>query len=98
MDIRFDILRENLPTIRRFCGITAEELGAFLGVSRQMISSIETKPGLMNKRHFLAITYVVENQLIPELEPDDQPCVRRMLTERVVALVPRMPVVKFEKD
>lgn len=56
--------QRNLGAIRRISGLTAEELGAQIGVSKQMISMLERDDSehRMTKQQYISLRAVLENE------------------------------------
>lgn len=67
-DIYIDRMAENLPVLRAKFGLTQEELGLKINVSRQTIVAIETKKRKMTWSVFLAlITIFKRNDITAQL-------------------------------
>lgn len=68
-------LQQNLSSIRKIAGWTAEELGEKIGVTKQTISNIENNKSTMNFSQYIAIRSVLdaeitnnkENELLPKV-------------------------------
>lgn len=61
-------MAENLPVLRAKFGLTQEELGAKIDVSRQTIVAIETKKREMSWPVFLALLMIFrENEMTSQL-------------------------------
>lgn len=57
-------LQQSLPIIRNLAGWTAEELGNYIGVTRQTITNIEKSKDLsMTKTQYIAIRAVLEYEI-----------------------------------
>lgn len=79
MDIKqqkqIDRLQDNLSSIRKIAGWTAEQLGEKIGVTKQTISNLENKKSPMNLTQYIAIRAVIdyeiankpENTVLPEV-------------------------------
>jgi len=78
-------LQENLSSIRKIAGWTAEVLGNKIGVTKQTISNLENKKTPMNFTQYIAIRSVLEaeieqnkeNKVLPQvivilLDSDDE--------------------------
>ena len=63
MDIKIERLQSNLMIIRTCAGWSTSELGERLGVSRQMISNLENGRNVMTQMQYLAIRYVLSEEL-----------------------------------
>ena len=65
-----DAMAENLPVLRAKFGLTQQELGSKIDVSRQTIVAIETKKREMSWSVFLALLTVFrENEITSKLLP-----------------------------
>ncbi|MEL7658957.1 MAG: helix-turn-helix transcriptional regulator, partial [Bacillota bacterium] len=68
-------LQQNLSSIRKIAGWTAEVLGEKIGVSKQTISNIENNKSTMNFSQYIAIRSIFdaeiannkENELLPKV-------------------------------
>lgn len=76
-----DRLQKNLALIRTCAGWNAASLGKMLGVSRQMVSNLETNQSKMTIMQYRAIRQVFAEEI--ETSPDDT----RMLEDLLKALV-----------
>ena len=76
-----DRLQRNLALIRTCAGWNAASLGEMLGVSRQMVSNLETNQSKMTIMQYRAIRQVFAEEM--ENSPDDT----RMLDDLLKALV-----------
>jgi transcriptional regulator with XRE-family HTH domain len=78
-------LQQNLSSIRKIAGWTAEALGEKIGVTKQTISNLENKKSPMNFTQYIAIRSVLdyeieinkENEVLPKviallLDSDDE--------------------------
>ena len=61
-------LTDNLPAIRKVAGWSSEELGRFIGVTKQTISNIETHKNVMTKTQYIAIRTVIDYEIIEKPE------------------------------
>ncbi len=61
-------LQENLSSIRKIAGWTAEALGEMLGVSKQNISSLENGNTKLSQAQYIAIRHLVDYQSIQNPE------------------------------
>ncbi len=52
-------LQKNLQAIRKIAGLTAEELGEYIGVTKQTISNLENQKTKMTKTQYLALMMVI---------------------------------------
>lgn len=53
-----DCLTDELPVLRKMTGLTQENLGQIIGVSRQTIAGIENKKRQMKWPTFLALMFI----------------------------------------
>lgn len=53
-------LQNNLATIRRLAGWTAEQLGEYIGVTKQTVSNLETYKTKMTLTQYIAIRSVLD--------------------------------------
>ena len=53
-------LQENLSSIRKIAGWTAEDLGAMLGVSKQNISNLENGNTKLSQAQYIAIRHLID--------------------------------------
>lgn len=68
-------LQQNLSSIRKIAGWTAEVLGEKIGVTKQTISNLENNKSIMNFPQYIAIRSVLdaeianntENELLPKI-------------------------------
>ena len=63
MEDKVKLLQRNLALIRTCAGWSASELGTRLGVSRQMVSSLETGRNKMTRMQYLAIRQVLSEEI-----------------------------------
>ena len=63
MEDKVKLLQRNLALIRTCAGWSASELGTRLGVSRQMVSSLETGRNEMTRMQYLAIRQVLSEEI-----------------------------------
>jgi transcriptional regulator with XRE-family HTH domain len=61
-------MQEHLSILRKSLGWSGADLGKHLDVTRQMISSLETKANHMTKIQYLAICKVVEDEIRDKIE------------------------------
>lgn len=76
-----DRLQKNLALLRTCAGWNAASLGKMLGVSRQMVSNLETNQSKMTIMQYRAIRQVFAEEI--ETSPDDT----RMVEDLLKALV-----------
>ena len=72
---------ETLKTIRALLGFTSQELGDYLGVSRQTISSIENGRSKFTKTYKLALMYLFNNGYFSEVPAKRVELAREFLIE-----------------
>jgi len=73
-DSQVQLLQQNLATIRKIAGWTAEQLAEKIGVTKQTISNLETGRTSMNLTQYIAIRTILdheietnkENQVLPQ--------------------------------
>lgn len=61
-------LQDNLQTIRKAGGWSAEEFGEMIGVTKQTISNLENKKTPMSKTQYIAIRAVLDYELAEQPE------------------------------
>lgn len=61
-------MQDNLLLLRRIVGWSAEEMGQKIGVTRQTINSIESGRYKLTKTQYLAIRYVLNEEIIKNIE------------------------------
>lgn len=57
-------LQDNLQTIRKVAGWTAEELGDRIGVTKQTISNLENKNTQMTKTQYIALRAIIDYEIM----------------------------------
>lgn len=57
------LLQQNLSSIRKIAGWTAEELGSKIGVTKQTISNLENNKTTMTLSQYIAIRTVIDYQI-----------------------------------
>lgn len=62
-DNQIQLLQENLSSIRKIAGWTAEELGNQIGVTKQTISNLENSKVKMSLTHYIAIRSVLDYEI-----------------------------------
>ena len=77
-----DKFQRNLSMIRRISGLTAEELGTRIGVSKQMISTLEKDSSnyRMTKQQYIALRAVLENEADRQETEQDGSILRQVMT------------------
>lgn len=61
--IQIKRLQDNLSSIRKIAGWTAEDLGEKIGVTKQTISNLENKKSPMNLTQYIAIRSVLDYEI-----------------------------------
>lgn len=61
-------LQDNLMTIRKAGGWSAEEFGEMIGVTKQTISNLENKKTTMSKTQYIAIRAVLDYEIAEQPE------------------------------
>lgn len=84
MDKKIEIMQHNLVHIRKYFGLSAKDLGEMVGVTRQTINNIEAGKGNLTKTMYLAILYVMEKYMLPNLNDDERAIVLKMLDKKVL--------------
>lgn len=86
MDIKqqkqIDRLQDNLSSIRKIAGWTAEQLGEKIGVTKQTISNLENKKSPMNLTQYIAIRAVIDYEIINKPENTVLPEVVSILLDK----------------
>ena len=75
--ILIERLRENLPAIRKITGMSGDEFGRLLGLSRQSVSKLETETSGLSVAQYIAIRHILdawmemhpENKTLPRILP-----------------------------
>lgn len=80
------LLQQNLCSIRKIAGWTAEQLGERIGVTKQTISNLENSKTQMNLTQYIAIRSILDYEI--ESNPDNivLPQVINILVDKGVAL------------
>ena len=76
---KIKIMQHNLKYIRSILGLTEQDLGNMIGLTRQTISNIEYNKSKLSKVQYLAIMYVLEHDLLPNCNEDQRNYVLMML-------------------
>ncbi len=74
-------LRENLPEIRKIAGMSGEEFGQFLGMSRQSVSKLETKTSVLSVAQYVAIRHILDAWMIRHPENKTLPRIIHLLLD-----------------
>ena len=75
-------LQENLASIRKIAGWTAENLGEMLGVSKQNISNIENNNTKLSRAQYVAIRHFLDYQVIHNPDNTTLPFIVYLLLDR----------------
>ena len=73
-------LKENLPTIRKIIGFSADELGKLIGLTRQSVTNLETGNTKLTTLHFRAITQVIDEIYTEKICSGDNPIIFIVMT------------------
>ena len=76
-------LQENLASIRKIAGWTAEDLGELLGVSKQNISNLENDNTKLSQAQYVAIRHFLDYQITHNLENTALPLMTHLLLDRL---------------
>lgn len=79
-------LQDNLSSIRKIAGWTAEELGEQIGVTKQTISNLENKKTPMTLTQYIAIRSVIDYEIATNKENTILPQVVTILLDNYEAL------------
>lgn len=82
-EVEIKTMQHNLVHIRKSLNMSAREFGGMIGVTRQTINNIEAGRNRLSQTQYLAILYVLENQIIPGLTLKHEACIRKLLSEKV---------------
>ncbi|MBU7006047.1 helix-turn-helix transcriptional regulator [Phosphitispora fastidiosa] len=79
---QIQLLQQNLCSIRKIAGWTAEQLGEKIGVTKQTISNLENSKSPMNLTQYIAIRSILDYEI--ESNPDNTvlPQVINILVDR----------------
>ncbi len=69
-EVKIKILQQNLSSIRKIAGWTAEQLGDKIGVTKQTISNLENNKTPMNFTQYIAIRAVLDCEI--EEHPENE--------------------------
>lgn len=81
---KITIMQNNLRDIRRFLHLSGRELGEMIGVTKQHISYVENGKTQLTKTQYLAIMYVLNTEIFPNLDYEDRKGLEKLLTHKVV--------------
>lgn len=84
MDKKIEIMQHNLVHIRKYFGLSGKDLGELIGVTKQTISNIESGRCKLTMTMYLAILYVIEKYMLPNLSTDERDVVLKMLDKKVL--------------
>lgn len=65
---KITIMQNNFKHIRKYLHLTCREFGEMLGTTKQTISNIENGRTKLTKIQYLAIMYVLNTEIIPDLD------------------------------
>ena len=74
-------LQENLASIRRIAGWTAEDLGEMLGVTKQNISNLEKENTKLSQAQYIAIRHLLDYQISLDKKNRTLPHIIRLLLD-----------------
>ena len=77
------ILRNNLYYIRTYLGLTEKELGKMTGMTRQTISSYESKRWTIKKKVYISLLGVILSFVDSNIELYDKKLIYKMLTKEI---------------
>ncbi len=77
------LLQQNLLSIRRIAGWTAEQLGDKIGVTKQTISNLENSKTQMNFTQYIAIRSILDYEVETNKENETLPKVIAILLDKV---------------
>lgn len=75
------LLQSNLSSIRKIAGLTAEQLGEDIGVSKQTISNLENMKNPMSQTQYIAIRAVLDFRIESNKENTVLPTVVHLLLD-----------------
>lgn len=81
---KITIMQNNLRDIRRFLHLSGRELGEMIGVTKQLISYIENGKTKLTKTQYLAIMYVLNTEIFPNLDDKEHEGLEKLLMHKVV--------------
>ena len=77
------IMQHNLLHIRKSLKLSAKEFGELIGVTRQTINNIEYGRNKLTITQYLAIMYVLDNEIFPNLSEDETQIIHKLLECKV---------------
>lgn len=81
MEYAIEVVQANLKIIRKVLGWTQQNLADRIGVSKAMISHIETGKYKLTKTQLLALMYILETQF-DSYAPETQERLNLLLTKK----------------
>ena len=63
-DEELKLFQDNMQLIRQLAGLTQEELGNQIGVTKQTINSIEKKKNKITKTQYIAMRFILKERII----------------------------------
>ena len=82
--MQINIMQNNLVHIRKSFGMSAEDFGKLIGVTKQTINNIEHGRQRLTQPMYFAILYVMEKMLLPNCIEHERDIIERLLAEKVV--------------
>lgn len=77
------VMQHNLLHIRKTLHMSAKDFGSLIGVTRQTINNMEARRNKLTVTQYLAILYVLEHDIIPNLDDGTVECIRLLLSVEV---------------
>ena len=78
-----EIMQHNLVYIRKTVNISGSRLGQLIGLTKQSISNIEHGRNTLTVPVYLAIRYVLDNDICPSCDEDERNMIKRLLSQKV---------------
>lgn len=97
MDKKIEIMQNNLVHIRKCLGISAATLGNYIGVTKQTISNIESGRYKLTKTTYLAILYVLDNDIFPNITVKEKDFIQKLLCVSAYK-IPYEDSLKFKEE
>lgn len=82
-DEKINIFQNNLIHIRNCLGLSRQQLGDMIGVTRQTIHNLECNKSKMTKTFYIAIATVIQLYMINETNIYDKNMFKKMLTQQI---------------
>lgn len=77
------IMQHNLVHIRKSLNMSARQFGEMIGVTRQSINNIESGRHRLSQTQYLAILYVLNVKIFPEIDDEQKINIKKLLTDKV---------------